>query len=82
MAAAETAWKERIVIDPQILAGKAVVRGTRLSVEFLIDLLAEGWPEDQILRNYPGLTVEDLRACFRYASAMLHAERVFPLEIA
>ncbi len=82
MSEAGTDGQERIVLDPHILAGKAVVRGTRLSVEFLIDLLAEGWPEDEILRNYPGLTTEDLRACFRYASTVLHAERVFPLELA
>ncbi len=49
-------WQERIVIDPAVLAGKPVVRGTRLAVEFVIDLLAQGWREEEILRNYPGLT--------------------------
>jgi uncharacterized protein (DUF433 family) len=42
---------ERIVIDPAVLAGKPVVRGTRLSVDFLLGLLAQGWPEAEILRN-------------------------------
>lgn len=72
-------WRERIVLDPQILAGKPVVRGTRLAVEFIIDLLAQGWTEDELLRNYPGLTREDIRACLSYASEVLHAEKVYPL---
>ena len=72
-------WRERIVLDPQILAGKPVVRGTRLAVEFIIDLLAQGWTEDELLRSYPGLTREDIRACLSYASEVLHAEKVYPL---
>lgn len=68
----------RIVIAPAILAGKPVVRGTRLSVEFLIGLLAQGWSEAEILRNYPGLTREDLLACLEYAEQALQAERVYP----
>lgn len=69
-------WRERIVIDPTILVGKPVVRGTRLAVEFIIDLLAQGWAEEEILRNYPGLTREDLQACLSYASEVLRAEKV------
>ena len=72
-------WKERIVIDPGILVGKPVVRGTRLAVEFIVDLLAQGWSEAQILENYPGLTPEDIRACLAYASAVLKSEKVYPL---
>jgi uncharacterized protein (DUF433 family) len=72
-------WEERIVLDPEVLVGKPSVKGTRLAVEFIIDLLAQGWSESDILTNYPGLTVEDIRACLAYASAMLHAERVYPL---
>src|SRR5437667_60824 len=53
-------WQERIALDPKILTGKPIVKGTRLAVEFLIDLLAQGWSEAEILRNYPGLTIEDL----------------------
>jgi uncharacterized protein (DUF433 family) len=60
--------RERIVIDPEILLGKPVVRGTRLSVDFLLGLLAQGWTESEILRNYPGLQREDLLACWAYAS--------------
>ena len=49
-------WQDRIVVDPEILVGKPVIKGTRLAVEFIIDLLAQGWTEADILRNYPGVT--------------------------
>ena len=68
----------RIVLDPAVLAGKPVVRGTRLSVEFLIGLMAEGWSEPEILADYPGLTHEDVAACLSYARDVLSSERVFP----
>lgn len=74
-------WQDHIVIDPDILDGKPVVRGTRLAVDFVVDLLAQGWTEAQIVENYPGLTVADIRACLRYASATLRTERVYPLDL-
>jgi uncharacterized protein (DUF433 family) len=74
-------WQERITLDPSILVGKPVVKGTRLAVEFIVDLLAQGWSEMEILRNYPGLTHEDIQACLRYASEILRAERVYPFEL-
>ena len=70
----------RITIDPAVLAGKPVVRGTRLSVEFVIGLLADGWNRAEILRQYPGLTEEDLTACLAYARYILAAERVYAAE--
>lgn len=72
-------WQDRIVVDPNILVGKPIVKGTRLSVEFIVDLLASGWTETDILRNYPGLTREDILACLAYASALLQAERVYSI---
>ena len=74
-------WKERIVIDPGILVGKPVIKGTRLAVEFIIDLLAQGWSEQDIVQNYPGLTREDIHACLAYASEILKVEKgyVFPI---
>ena len=75
-------WQERITIDPRVLVGKPVVKGTRLAVEFVIELLAQGWPESEILRNYPGLAHEDIQACLAYASAALRDERVYPLVMA
>ena len=71
-------WKERIILDPGILAGKPVVKGTRLAVEFVVDLLAQGWTEADLLRSYPGLTREDIAACLAYASSVLKAEKVYP----
>ena len=72
-------WSERIVVDPDILVGKPVIKGTRLAVEFIVDLLAQGWSEREILKNYPGLALDDIRASLAYASAALHAERVYLL---
>ena len=68
----------RIAVDPAILLGKPIIRGTRLSVEFLIGLMAEGWAEADILANYPGLTHDDVVACLAYARDVLSAERVYP----
>jgi uncharacterized protein (DUF433 family) len=73
-------WQERIELAPNIVSGKPVVKGTRLAVEFIVDLLAQGWSKEAILNNYPGLTLEDIRACLNYASALLHAEKVYPLK--
>ncbi|HEX9906191.1 MAG TPA: DUF433 domain-containing protein [Propylenella sp.] len=70
--------EERIVLDPAILAGKPIVRGTRLSVEFIIGLMADGWSEADILANYPGLEPADITACLAYARDILQSERVFP----
>ena len=69
---------DRIVLDPDILAGKPIIRGTRLSVEFIIGLMADGWSEADILANYPGLTRDDIAACFAYAREVLKSEKVFP----
>lgn len=73
---------ERIILDPNVLTGKPVIKGTRLSVEFVIGLMAQGWPEAEILRNYPGLVHEDIQACLHYAATMLQQERVYPLQAA
>lgn len=70
---------ERIVIDPEILAGKPVIRGTRLAVEFILELLAAGQSEKEILANYPGLTREDVLACLSYASYLAHEYKAFPI---
>jgi uncharacterized protein (DUF433 family) len=66
------------VLDPAILAGKPVIRGTRLSVDFVIGLMADGWTESDILRNYNGLTRDDLAACLAYARDVLRSEKVYP----
>ena len=68
----------RISLAPDVLAGKPVVRGTRVSVEFVIGLMADGWSETDILQNYPGLTHDDVIACLAYARDTLSSEKVFP----
>lgn len=70
---------ERVVIDPQILAGKPVIRGTRLAVEFILELLAAGQSESEVLANYPGLSREDILACLSYASYLAHEYKAFPI---
>lgn len=70
---------ERIVVDPEILAGKPVIRGTRLAVEFILELLAGGQSEHDILGSYPGLTREDILACLAYASYLAHEYKAFPI---
>jgi uncharacterized protein (DUF433 family) len=74
-------WQERIIADPKVLAGKPVIKGTRLAVEFILDLLAGGWSEAEVLQNYPRLTHEDIQACLSYASALIKSEKVFPIKV-
>ncbi len=70
-------WQDHIVIDPKILVGKPVIKGTRIAVEFVIDLLGRGWTVEQILEEYDHLTREQIQACLAYASEMLKAEQVY-----
>jgi uncharacterized protein (DUF433 family) len=75
----EMDWHDRISVDPKVLVGKPVIKGTRISVEFVVDLLARGWTKDQILHEYDHLTEEDIQACLAYASEVLKSERVYLL---
>ncbi len=72
-------WQERIMVDPKVLVGKPVIRGTRLSVEFILDLLANDWTIEQILNEYPQLEREDVMAVLKYAAEMVKEEKVYPL---
>lgn len=74
-------WQDRIEIRPEVVAGKPVIKGTRLAVEFIVELLGEGWTEQQIVGQYPGLTADDVRACLRYASHVLSSEKVYPASV-
>ncbi len=60
-------WETYIHSDPNILVGQPVIKGTRLSVEFILGLFAVGWTEQQILENYPTLTPDSLKAIFAFA---------------
>jgi uncharacterized protein (DUF433 family) len=73
------AWSKRIVIDQDVLAGKPVVRGTRLAVEFILELLAAGQSEAEILNEYPGLTTEDIMASLAYSSYLAHEFKAYPI---
>ena len=66
--------KDRVVVDPRVLGGKPVIRGTRIPVYFILELLANGWSVDDILREYPHLTREDVLAAIRYAARVLREE--------
>ena len=77
----DMSWPDRIIIDPAVLAGKPVIRGTRLSVEFILDLLAAGESEAAILVNYPGVTRADVLACLAYASFLAHEYKTYPTPV-
>jgi len=64
----------RIVVDRRVMGGKAVVRGTRISVDFILELLANGWSIDDIVREYPVLSKEDVLAALKYAAKVLRNE--------
>jgi uncharacterized protein (DUF433 family) len=72
-------WRDRIVADPSVLVGKAVIKGTRISVELVMDLLARGYTTDQVLTQYPSIRLQDLHACLGYAAELLRSERMFQL---
>lgn len=72
-------WQDRIIVDPQVLVGKPTIKGTRIAVEFLVELVAEGWTTQQITTNYPQLTPDDVQAALHYASDVLKQERIYPL---
>ncbi len=74
-------WQDRIIVDPAILVGKPIIKGTRIAVEFVLELLAEKWTYEQVLSNYPQLTEDDLQAALHYAVEMLKRERVYPLPV-
>jgi len=73
-------WKDRIEANPAVLLGKPIIKGTRLAVELIIDLLAAGWSAQRIVANYPGISEEDVHACLAYASHVLQEQRVYPLK--
>ena len=72
-------WEERIVINPSILVGKPIIKGTRISVEFVIGLLGQGWSVEQVLAEYNHLKPEDIQACLSYASEVLSSEKIYPI---
>ena len=74
-------WREHIHVDPAILQGKPVVKGTRLSVEFLLSLFAAGWTQAQVLESYPNLTADSLHAVFAFAAETLRDESYYAIHL-
>jgi uncharacterized protein (DUF433 family) len=69
----------RITISPKVMVGKPVIKGTRLTVEYVLNLLAHGTSFDEILQEYEGLTLEDIRACLLFATKSLESTDFMPL---
>ena len=70
---------ERITLDPRVMVGKPVISGTRLTVEYILNLLAHGATIDKVLDEYTGLTPDDVRACLLFAAHTLHDTTFMPL---
>lgn len=70
---------ERIILNPKIMVGKPVIKGTRLTVDFILNLLAHGSTVDEILNEYKGVTLEDIQACFLFATKSLENTEYMPL---
>lgn len=70
---------ERITLNPEVMTGKPVIKGTRLTVQFILGLLANGASEDEILEEYKGLTKEDIKACLLFATEYLNDTTFMPL---
>lgn len=74
-------WRDRIEVNPKILLGKPVIKGTRLSVEFILELLAEHWTYEQVLGSYSQLTQEDIWAVLSYAAETIKQEKVYAIPV-
>ena len=72
---------ERIVINPKVMIGKPVIKGTRLTVEFVLGLLAHGAYFDEIMQEYQGVTTEDIQACLLFATKSLESTAFMPLAV-
>ncbi|MBI4378007.1 MAG: DUF433 domain-containing protein [Nitrospinae bacterium] len=72
---------ERIAINPKIMVGKPVIRGTRLTVEYILNLLAHGETMEEIIKEYKGLTYEDIQACILFATKSLEDTTFMPLTV-
>ncbi|MBE7492376.1 MAG: DUF433 domain-containing protein [Planctomycetes bacterium] len=72
-------WQERIEVNPRILVGKPVIKGTRISVELVLDLLSSGATVDDVVRDYPHITRDDVLACVAFAAATIRSERTYPV---
>ncbi len=74
-------WHDYIHSDPEVLAGKPVVVGTRRSADFILSLFAAGWTHEQVLESYPGLSREALRAVFAFAAEAMQDESFYTVRL-
>ena len=74
-------WRKRIVTDPAIMVGKPVIRGTRVPVDLIVRLLAQGMTIEEILEDYPKLKKEDVRAALEYTASLVEGEDIFPMKV-
>jgi len=72
---------ERITLNPKVMAGKPVIKGTRLTVQYIVGLLAHGATVEEILEEYEGLTKEDILACLAFAAESLESTTFMPLQM-
>ncbi|MBL7726594.1 MAG: DUF433 domain-containing protein [Dinghuibacter sp.] len=72
-------WQDYIVSDKQVLLGKPTIKGTRISVELILELFSSGWTEQQILESYPTISPDALRAVFAYLKDCIQQELYFPI---
>ncbi len=70
-------YTDRVILDPNILVGKPIIKGTRISVEFILELLVNRWTHEEILKNYPQLTMEDILAAIEYSLEVIKEEKVY-----
>ncbi len=75
---AKKTYKDRIIIDPEIMVGKPVIKGTRIPVELILERLEEDLDTKELFADYPRLTEEDVKACIAYAKALVEGEEVYP----
>lgn len=74
-------WLERIQVNPKIMVGKPIIRGTRIPVELLVRMVAQGISEAEILEEYPRLELADIRAALSYAATLVAQDEIFPLQV-
>lgn len=73
-------YLERITINPKVMTGKPIIKGTRVPVELVLKKLAQNIDAEEILKNYPHLTKEDIKAAILYAQEILRDEKVYPIK--
>ncbi len=75
-----TQWQNRIEISPELHAGEPCIKGTRIPVRIIIGSMADGMEEEEIIKSYPSLCIEDIKAALAYAAEALHTEILTPLK--